>query len=304
MKKYLVFDIGGTAIKFAHMTEDATILEKGLIDTIRDNMEVLVESIGEIYDKYQDDINGIAISLPGVLDSDTGYMYFGGSLHFNANLNFVEVLQKRCPTTITLENDGKSAALAEIWKGSMRGVKHGAVIALGTGVGGGVIIDGKLHKGHGFYAGEFSHVRANCEEPSNPMFSWGALGSVMLLTSKASHAKGVEKMDGYEFFEYANNGDQTILAILDNYTQNIVTQIFNLQAIISPEKIAIGGGISAQPILLEYIKKNIDKMYDQMNQGMFKLYVPKVEIVPCEFRNDSNLIGALFHHLNIINDSF
>lgn len=297
MKKYLVLDIGGSAIKYALMDEDTSIIEKSSVKTPLDTLENVVEVIGGVYDQYKDAIEGMAFSLPGVLDSDTGYMYSGGALQFNENHNFIEAIQERCPIKITIENDGKCGALAEIWKGSLQGVKDGAVILLGSGVGGGIVIDGKLHKGHAFFAGEFSFIRTNSLAPEDFKYIWGAQNGNRALIKGGAHVKGVEKMDGHEFFKHANEGDEAILAILDQFTTNVALQIMNLQAVISPQKVAIGGGISAQPILIEYINNNLQKLHDQFGDN-FKIFRPDIEIVPCEFRNDSNLIGALYHHLN------
>ena len=80
--------------------------------------------------------------------------------------------------------------------------------------------------------------------------------------------------------------------ILDEFTKQIAAQIVNLQCVIDPQRVAIGGGISAQPLLLEYIRKNVDSFSDN-----FGNYKPGVQVVPCTFRNDSNLIGALYHYL-------
>ena len=78
MKKYLVLDIGGSSIKYAMMNESAEFLSKGSVKTPLDCIESLVEIIGQIYDDYKFEIEGMAISMPGVLDSDTGYAYSGG----------------------------------------------------------------------------------------------------------------------------------------------------------------------------------------------------------------------------------
>ena len=102
------------------MTEELEFIEKGKKPTPLDNIENFIEAVGEIYDKYKDDIEGMAISMPGVLDSEKGYAYTGGSLIYNNGKEIVKILQERCPTKITIENDGKCAALAEVWKGSLK----------------------------------------------------------------------------------------------------------------------------------------------------------------------------------------
>jgi predicted NBD/HSP70 family sugar kinase len=79
--KYLVLDIGGSAIKYALMTEELEFIEKGKKPTPRDNIEHFIETVGGIYDEYKDDIKGMAISMPGVLDSKKGYAYTGGFIN-------------------------------------------------------------------------------------------------------------------------------------------------------------------------------------------------------------------------------
>jgi len=293
--KYLVIDIGGSFIKYAIMTQIAGFLEKGKIPTPLDSIEKLIENIGEIYDKYKDEIQGIAISIPGIIDSERGYAYTGGSLTYNDDKEIVKLTQKRCPTKISIENDGKCAALAELWQGSLKDCDDGVVIVLGTGVGGGIIKDRKLHKGKHFSAGEFSFMLTNDNFEYTVDDLWGFKNSYKNLTKPFAKLKNITNndFDGLAFFEFVNNGDKEAIKILDQYTKGLVKQIFNLQCILDPEKIAIGGGISEQDILMEYIQKNMKEHY---NKYPFNS-PPRAKIVRCKFRNDSNLIGALYNFL-------
>ena len=293
--KYLVLDIGGSAIKYALMTKELDFIEKGKKTTPLDSIESFVEVVGNIYDQYKDDIEGIAISMPGVLDSEKGYAYTGGSLTYNNGKEIVKILQERCPTKITIENDGKCAALAEVWKGSLKDYDDGIVIVLGTGVGGGIVRDKKIYKGKNFFAGEFSFVSTNVNDTKGTENWWGFISGSQALIGAAAKVKNiqVEELDGYKVFEYANNNDEEILKVLDDFTYKLAVQIFNLQCILDPEVLAIGGGISSQDILIEYIRKNVDKYHKT-----FKFDVPKPNVVRCEFRNDSNLIGALYNFYN------
>jgi len=292
--KYLVLDIGGSAIKYALMTEELEFIEKGKQPTPLDNIENFIETVGGIYDEYKDDIEGMAISMPGVLDSEKGYTYTGGSLTYNNGKEIVKILQERCPTKIKIENDGKCAALAEVWKGSLKDYDDGIVIVLGTGVGGGIVRDKKIYKGKNFFAGEFSFVATNINNTEDTENWWGFKSGSKALLGAAAKVKNMpmEELDGYKVFEYANNNDKDILKVLDDFTQNLAVQIFNLQCILDPEVVAIGGGISSQDILIEYIQKNINKYHANFEYG-----VPKPNIVRCKFRNDSNLIGALYNFI-------
>ena len=292
--KYLVLDIGGSAIKYALITKELDFIEKGKKSIPLDSIENFVEVVGNIYDQYKDDIEGIAISMPGVLDSEKGYAYTGGSLTYNNGKEIVKILQERCPTKITIENDGKCAALAEVWKGSLKDYDDGIVIVLGTGVGGGIVRDKKIYKGKNFFAGEFSFVSTNVNDTKGTENWWGFISGSQALIGAVAKVKNiqVEELDGYKVFEYANNNDEEILKVLDDFTYKLAVQIFNLQCILDPEVLAIGGGISSQDILIEYIRKNVDKYHKT-----FKFDVPKPNVVRCEFRNDANLIGALYNFI-------
>lgn len=293
--KYLVLDVGGSAIKYALMNEKAEFFEKGQVPTPMDSIESFIDTIGGIYDQYKDGIEGIAMSMPGRIDSDRGYAHSGGVLLYNYDKDIVSILRKRCPVPITIENDGKCAALAEAWMGSLADCNDGIVVVLGTGVGGGIIKDKKLHRGRHFTAGEFSYIFTN-----NPTYEgeyseiWGGqAGSKGLLIPVSSVKKiPLEELDGHKVFKMANDGDQEVLKILDEYCYRLVIQLFNLQYIYDPEKIAIGGGISAQDLLLECIQKNAEKY-----EKSLKYNIVTPEIVRCKYRNDANLIGALYHFI-------
>lgn len=295
--EFLVFDVGGTAIKYAVMNEKAEIIEKGSTPTPMDSIENFVDVIGEIFDEYKDKIAGIAMSMPGRIDSDRGYLFTGGSLEYNAGKEIVSILKKRCPVPITVENDGKCAALAEAWLGSLNECDDGIVVILGTGVGGGIIKDKKLHKGKNFIAGEFSFIFTNnAAFESNVSHIWAGQAGVSGLCIPVAKVKNlpIEEVDGLKVFEYANNGDEEVLNILDDYCHRLVLQLFNLQYIYDPERIAIGGGISKQELLLKCIKDNIEKHYNNLKPPFMPI---KPEVVTCKFYNDSNLIGALYNYL-------
>ncbi|MBN1467114.1 MAG: ROK family protein [Fusobacteriaceae bacterium] len=295
---YLVFDIGGTAIKYALMTETCEFLEKGEIPSYSNDFDDFLSKLEDIFNNYSG-IKGIAISAPGKIDSDTGYMFSGGALHYNTGKNLVEILKQKWNLPVTIENDGKCGALAEAWKGSLSDCKDAIVIILGTGVGGGIIKNRKLHKGHEFVAGELSFIINNTNaKKGEPLNMFGYSGGVYNgLCKPVAIKKSLpkENVNGKFVFDLANKGDKEVLEILDEYCYKIVLNIHNLQHIYNPEKIAIGGGISSQPILLEYLNNNIE--YLQKNFGnMLPLSKPLLTV--CKFQNDANLIGALYNFLN------
>lgn len=293
MKKYLALDIGGSAIKYAIVDEDIQLTCKGKEKTPMDTIENFVEVIGKIYDIFADRIEGIAISMPGVIDSKKGFAVHGGSLGYIRDCNIIEILGKRCPIKIHVENDGKCAALGEFWKGSLKGCNNGVVMVLGTGIGGGIISNGKLVKGSHFSAGEFSFIRTNSENTRGYHNFLGFQNGINSLISAVATKKNLQarELDGIKVFEMANKGDKDVLEVLDKYCEGIALQILNLQNILDPEKVAIGGGISEQPLLIKYIVDNVEKIY---NSSPINNTHPNV--VLCDFNNDANIIGAIYNY--------
>ena len=294
--KYLVLDIGGSAIKYALMTNEGAFLEKNKVKTPLDSIESFVEVIGKIYDHYKEQIKGIAISMPGVIDAERGYSHTGGFLTYNSDKEIVKILQERCPVKITVENDGNCAALAEVWQGSLKGCRDGVVIVLGTGIGGGIIIDGKVHRGRNFFAGEFSFIRNNSGIKNNIDNLWGMNNGSAALSKFFAEKKGLnpEDVDGFRVFESINSEDEEALELLEDFANNLAAQIINIQCILDPERVSIGGGISEQAILIDYINKKLEEQYDSID-----FYVPRITVQKCTFCNDSNLLGALYNYMNI-----
>lgn len=292
--KYLVLDIGGSSIKYAIMDKEANIICKDNVVTPRDSIDSFVNQISGIYDNFKNEVDGIAISMPGMIDSKTGYAYTGGLLDYIDNINMIELLNSICDKRITVENDGKCATKAEHWIGSLKGCKEAAVIVLGSGVGGGIIANGSVIKGKHFSAGEFSFIKTSINEHSKMENIWGAKNGTEFLVKGLANKKKIDSngLDGVKFFNLANAGDKDALDILDDFCKNLGVQIFNLQLTIDCEKIAIGGGISAQEILFKYINKNLEEIYNS-----FPIKVPRASVVQAKYLNDSNLIGALYTHL-------
>ncbi len=287
--KVLVVDIGGTYIKYACMKENMEILERGKVRTPQDGREALVETIGTIYDQMEN-VDGIAISMPGIIDSENGYCCMGGALRYNDDFYLKRHLYQRCPVKIHMENDAKCAAMAEATVGSLKDVEDGFVLIFGTMIGGGFIKNHTLHRGKHFSAGEVSYINTKRDEVPGVETVWGNRCGTPRLCKMYAEKKNLkaEEVDGIKVFEGVHAQEKEALECLQDYTKEIAIQIFNLQNILDPERFSIGGGISAQPIFIEYIKNNLKTLYAEC-----PYYVPRAEVVSCKFQNDANLIGAL-----------
>ncbi|GLB25202.1 sugar kinase [Lacrimispora xylanolytica] len=300
--KYLAIDNGGTFIKYAVMDESGNILEKGKEPTPdhKKTAEDYFHVLDQIVLPRKQEIEGIAFSTPGQVDVLTGFLHTAGGLVYLMGLNLCEEIEKRYHLPSSVDNDAKCAAMAEQWNGSLKGVKNGAVIVLGTGVGMGIIIDGKLYRGTNYTAGEISFLNLYIDKPKHSDSYMAVNGSSLALGRTYAKETGIDpsEIDGHRMFELINEGDETACRVLRNYVQKLAGSIYNFQTLLDLEIFAIGGGISQQPVLLEEIKKEIDYLFEAHPSSSYGMAVKKPKITACQYYNDSNLRGALYHFLN------
>ena len=292
---YLGVDIGGTETNYGLIDDQG---ELGTIKTIKTPMESLtqfLDMMGDIYDEYAHQIEGMAISMPGIIHSKTGYAVHGGSLKYIKKMNMIEMLETRCQTTIHVENDGKSATLGELWKGNLKNIQHGIMLNLGTGIGGGIVVNGEVLKGHHYSAGEFSFIKTNTARSKDADYMFGYQNGIKKLFQKIAFQCDVplESMDGYKMFELIEAGNKKAANCLNEYCYTLAIQLFNLQTILDPERIIISGGISGNPLLIQMIKENVKKVYEEeLGEGVF--VIPT--IMESKFGNNGNIIGALYNY--------
>ncbi|MGN0273268.1 MAG: ROK family protein [Chordicoccus sp.] len=292
--RYLVLDIGGTYTKYAVMDGNGEICSKNKRKTVKEGLDPFIDMLTGIFKEQSDGIKGIAVSSTGMIDSRTGFMENGGSLFFIQNVNLAQILSERCGVPVTIENDARCAALAEVWKGSLKDCRNAAAFIIGTAVGGAVIIDRKVLSGRHCMAGEFSYILTNADHAADPQMTFANRGGVPALLRMSSASLGIpeNELTGEIIFEKANRGDETVLACVRAYARNMAVQITNCQFMFDPERIAIGGGISEQPLLIQLIREELEKL-----NAIYPHKVPVPEVAVCRFFNDANLIGALYVHL-------
>ncbi len=288
---YFVYDIGGTFIKFALMENNGNIKMKDKFPTTAKSAEELVAQMVEKFLPYKQAIKGIAVSCPGVVDSEKGVIYQGGSLLFMHEKNLAEMLARECHVPVVLQNDAKSAALAELWLGVAKDVHSAAILTLGSGVGGGIIMDGKLQSGYHLMAGEVSYMESDFDTERLRGEFFGRNGSAVELIKRIATKKNLtDKKDGEQVFALIAHGDEEANAIFNDYIYGLAIQILNIQYLIDPEIIAIGGGISAQPIVVERLNEAVAQI-----KAANPFHAAKPNIVTCRFQNDANLYGALYN---------
>lgn len=293
LNRYLTIDVGGTAIKYNIMDENIEIFEKGSIDT---NKEDIFYSLDQVITPYLDQIDGIALSFPGLINVDEGIAHTGGSLKNISDLPLKSILEDKYKKKVWIENDGKCVALAELWKGNLKDVKSGVTIGLGTGIAGGIILNGELYRGVDGSAAEFSSILENFDNP-NKASSWHKNGSYKGLIISYAEAKGLnpEDIDGIKFFEYYHNGDEDAIRVLKDYAKIIASGIINLQVVLNVEKFCIGGGISSQDVLINEIKSVVHDYFE--NKASKAIKEPIVD--RCFFENNAGCVGALYNFLKM-----
>lgn len=295
-KQYLSIDIGGTNIKYALLDRAGNIIEKNKIVTPTTGISEFTAGIKEIIDQYRKVVRGIAFSVPGTVDVRTGAVYHGGSLAFLDKANFKQLFGEEYGLPVAVENDGKAAALAELWLGNLNGINSGAAIVLGTGVGGGIVLDGKLYYGEHLQAGEFSFILNNYATSDYMAAAVGTnLSAVKMIKTIGEKLQLENPVDGQLVFEYINQRDKRVWPIFEVYCQYIAKLILSLQAILDVDQYVIGGGISAQSIVTDTVNQQLGQMLDA--NPLVRNTLSHMKVLQARFGNDANLFGALYSFL-------
>lgn len=296
VKNYLSIDIGGTNVKYGLLDRAGHIIERHRIKTPTDDLTSFQQAIRAIIQSYRGVIRGIAFSVPGRVDTKTGTVYHGGSLPFLDGVNFRSLFETEDQIPIAVENDGKSAALAELWLGNLQNIHSGVAIVLGTGVGGGIIIDGKLHYGTHLQAGEFSFISEDYQQDSYMNGAVGfTLSAVNMIQTIGKTLQLENPQDGRLIFDYINRHDPLAWPIFQQYCDHLAKLVLSLQAVLDVDRYVIGGGISAQPIVTQTLRTSMDQLLQ--NNPLIKDSLEPIDIQPAKFANDANLFGALYSFL-------
>ncbi|MEI3612503.1 ROK family protein [Pseudogracilibacillus sp. SO30301A] len=291
MNKYIAFDIGGTNVKHSVLLEDGTFIEKGKYNTrkatIKEFLDDLTATIKGYLQKYE--ISGIAISLPGFVNVETGYTEDAGAITILNGKNLKTLLENEISCTVEIENDGNCVALAEKFNGNAINCKDFVCITIGTGVGGGLFLNNKIFHGHTFRAGEIGYMLTPRSQTGSEIMSDN--GSTSSLIRSYKDYKGLDEnevVEGKVIFQEAENNAEVAL-LIDKWIEGISFGVFNIAGTLNPEKILIGGGVSAREGFAEKIKEKLEL------QKEWEFI--KVPIETCKHKNDAGMIGALKHFL-------
>ena len=297
MMYYICIDIGGTSIKYGVLSEKGEIFIDGTISTkvtvkenfILSDVKKLIRNILDEYRNYE--IKGICVSTAGVVNPEKGEIaYAGPTIPKYTGTKIKEELEKEFSISCEVENDVNCAGLGEYWKGAGKGSNSMVCLTIGTGIGGSVILDGKLLNGIGYTAGEIGYMDVNGNYIQN-------IASSKYLVEKVQKEKvereGItDTITGVDIFELAKRGDEICIAGINEIISNLAVGVRNIIYLLNPEVIVIGGGITAQK---EYLEEKIRK---EVNDGMISDMFRKTRIELAQQGNQAGLLGALYNFLN------
>lgn len=282
MMTLLCIDIGGTSTKFATCRKGK--LEKQSSCPTPHSLEGFYRMLDERLAYYRTEkLSGIAISSPGAVNKKTGSVEGASALPYIHGFPIRQDLEKRFGLPISMENDANCAALAESALGAGQGASSIAMLVLGTGVGGSLVINGRIHYGAHLFGGEFGFMVMN---ERYQIFS--ELGTVVNMAKRYSQIINDGKSyTGKEVLELADQGDSVALKERQVFLQSLAMGVFNIQHAFDPDRILIGGGVSQADFLLPALEAELDKLYQLVSISNLR---PQLAI--CHFKNEANLLGA------------
>ncbi len=306
-------DLGGTNIAVGLVDENHKIIQKASTETnasrpadeIVADMAMLCRKVCEEQGISIDDLESVGIATPGTADIDTGIVVYANNLPF-VEYPISEKLKSLLPVKkVLIANDADAAAYGEAVAGAGRGKKDFIMITLGTGVGGGIIINGKLYSGFNHAGGELGHMvivhngvqcscgRKGCWEAYSSATALIRMTKEKMETCKDSsmwdYVEGdISKVNGRTAFDCMRKGDKAATEVVDDYIAYLATGSTNIINIFQPSVLAFGGGISNEKenLLRPLAERIKNEVYGSSNNNR------STELKIAELRNDAGIIGA------------
>lgn len=307
-------DVGGMSIKFGLVNEQYEIVGRKVIETYRNTqtaeeiIERMAQAILELLAENgltQEDCEGIGVACPGTSDPKTGVVLYSNNIEWE-NVEILKMLRKHLHIPMALANDADAAALGEVLDGAAKGKNNAVLLTLGTGVGGGVIIDRKVFCGPLKGGCELGHMvivknGKQCTCGRKGCLETYASATALMEEAREAAAKNPDslmnqysendstKINGKVIFDAQKQGDPTAVEVVDTYEENLSIGIANLINIFRPEIFILGGGVSAQK---EYLTDALQEKVKDMCFGGDLGEVPP--IVTSHLGNDAGIIGAAY----------
>lgn len=290
-RQFLCFDIGGTFIKYSVLDQNGQTLQtsKKVATALQETSNKILEQLESITREISEETSlaGIAISTAGVVDSKTGSIsYSGYTIPGYTGTPLKQALEEQFGLLCAVINDVNAACYGEFWKGFPEAEKPQSLVCLtiGTGVGGGMILEGELYSGYSGMAGEIGYLPLK-----DGLFQ--DLASTTALLKAAQAVEGLE-LTGEELFEkLTSDANSAYHVVLDNFIESLAEGLLSIIYLLNPEMIVLGGGIMAQEeILLPKLTAALEK------QVIDKRFLV-AQIKAASLGNEAGMLGALYHLL-------
>ena len=299
----LSIDIGGTAVKMGLVDHEGAIHARHEASVCFDHYQtpILTTVIREaqaFLAREGAQIEGIGVSATGQVDDHAGAVIgTNGKIPNYEGAQIKRDMEAAFGVPVFALNDANAAALGECFAGRAKGVQNVLMVTLGTGVGGGIVLGGKIFGGTRGIAGELGHFTLYQDGPRCPCGKRGCFESYAATTAlvrRAKEATGEADMNGRIVFSRAADGDQAMLAVLSAWIDDIAAGISGLVHIFNPQMVLIGGGVSAQEALL------IAPLRERVLRSVMPRFAECLQLEAATLGNDAGMIGAARFYLDCV----
>jgi len=301
---YLVgVDVGSRTLRVALADLQGQVLARHQVPTGSAGGSAIIDQIGAIVDELfaitrcdRSKLYAVGVGAPGMTNVQTGRVIRAVNLPGWVDLPLRDLVQARLGAPVRVDNDANMAALGERWQGAARRVNDFVFLALGAGVGAGVVVGGRLHRGHHWYAGEISHMNLDFREWQSDFGDRGYLESHVGAAAipEWQHARPlVDPFEGIHqdraaavatIIEAARAGDARAAAVIDQLAVYLGTAVSNIVAVLDPALIVLGGGLShAGDLLIEPLRRVVSRIVPN---------TPSIEV--SSLGDDAQLMGAVY----------
>ena len=284
-------DLGGTHLRVALVDDSGKILQHLKQETPKDESpDAILDALATAAREWDcDRVVAASIMVPGAVDSDKAVVVQAPNLPSLINFELKAELQRRLGWPVFLENDANAAAVGEMWLGAARGCTDVMSVTLGTGVGGGVILNGKLWRGSHGSAGEIGHTTV--DPFSGLKCKCGNTGCLELFASATAIVRmarelGMKELTAEEVYEAGRTGNEQALSVFNRFGMYLGIGLANLINLIDPQIIVITGGAANGWDLFS------NEMYRQVGERAFRATAQQVKIARAECGDNAGLLGA------------
>ena len=288
--RFIGLDIGGSFLKGASVSPSGKV-EKHLHEPVaKDTIESLLAQLESAVRSLSDGAlaRAVGIGIPGIVEQETARVRVAPNVPVLNGYALAAELQKRLSLQAFLENDANAAGLAEAWLGAGRGSEHQIFVSLGTGIGAGVILNGRIWSGKSGYAGELGHIQVDPKGIACGCGSWGCLETIAGIhgwTRRAEAALGAP-LDPEAIVKAARGGDLRAVEIVDEAARALGVGIGATLNLLNVDRVVIGGGVAAAGDFL------LDRIKEEVQKRVFPQVFADCTFRLAELAGDAGVVGA------------